>query len=82
MSKYEPQAPGSSEDELRARSYAYEISSLEYAIRRAERDYHILVKKGAWCNDDCAEADAIKRFIAAQREAIAEIQASYDAGAN
>jgi hypothetical protein len=81
MSKYEPEAPADYEAELRARSYAYEMSWLEYEIRRAERDYHTLVKKAGWSDNDCAEADAIQRFIAAKREAVTEMQAAYDAGA-
>ena len=77
-----PSLPGSNEDELRARTYSYEMSWLEYEIRKAERDYHTLVKKAAWSDDDCAEADAIQRFIAAHREAIADLEASYHAGAH
>jgi hypothetical protein len=81
MSNYEPEAPADYEDELRARTYSYEMSWLEHEIRKAERDYHTLVKKAGWSDDDCAEADAIQRFIAAHHAAIAEMQAAYEAGA-
>lgn len=74
MPNYEPELYSSNvEDALRAGSYAYEIEWLEHEIRTAERHYHALVKKAAWSDDDCAEADGITVFIAAARQEIAEL---------
>ena len=57
----------------RARVISTEIACLEHEIRAAERNYHRLVKKAAWSDDDCAEADGITVFIAAARQEIAEL---------
>lgn len=59
----------------RARVISTEIACLEHEIRMAERSYQRLVKKAAWSDDDCAEADGIKAYIAAVREEISALQA-------
>jgi len=75
---YEPELFSSNvEQEERARAYSYEVQWLEHQIRTAERDYHALVKKAAWSDDDCAEADGIKIFIANARQEIAECMAAF-----
>jgi hypothetical protein len=65
------------EEQQRAQAISYEIEWLEHQIRTAERDYHSLVKKAAWSDDDCAEADGITLFIANARQDIAYLMAHF-----
>ena len=74
----EPELFSSSPDqEQRAQAYSYEVQWLEHQIRTAERDYHALVKKAAWSDDDCAEADGIKIFIAQKQQEMKELMAAF-----
>ncbi len=76
----EPDVSASYEDEydaeLIARTAALEISYLEWEIRQAEKAYHRLVKQRAWSPADCEEADAIQRFLAVHKKALAEVLAT------